>query len=1589
MHFKKSLYFISFLLILFTAKAHANCDLNLPVAGARNDVLVLVNDNSIDSCEVGRYYAEKRRLGQSNILHIYTPANYFISTNDFILLRDQVIAHLQKRIQQDSPGTLIATCPPGEGPLYCDAVVSTKGVPSRFRFDGSKLGFALSPTSLDNYLRFWLVNYYAQDTQFSSTSILRARAFGNGSSMRVVDPAVDKELIVGRLDGITLGSTKALIDRILLAEANGLYGKAYSFTGRASLNGSTGMRWKDYTNGNRNIYEGAGAPWRYQFGLFNDATPECSDYLDPNHYLNFSPTTTQGKAPQDCTLKLAVGLNWTSEVPPATPGSRTPLVDDATLYFGHLDGQSTTGSFNRFLNWRKDTTCSNTLCENLPTTEQAACRIESTDVYKEIDTRCVGVSDSFMGFNYQSFPVSFMNIAPTGWLTGTAESFLVGRAEVREDIGFDDTFSLWYRNTEEIVSPLCYATSDFSQAPATACIAQHVMAFGQKINFPTVQTSDPTTPNQYRVRFKYKAENLNRNVPLQAYLQIREAVGNKAVNYSRVTAVTAIGNAVGGWQDAEAILTIDHANMNHSATWDGTYRTFTFNLVSSGSFSGDIGVDNVSFSQIMSTGDIDIALVNPSFSEGHKQVTTGDHAANFLSRLNGVAFWGSLSHHQSGGHSFSSHQLETLIYFMRGLPLGDAVWFSESYHSGMFYGDPIYSPMAIKLDTLTNHPEQFVLAQTATPLTGSAVNGRDGARVSTLYNLDYCAGDDFYVCDRNAQWVTTGLSGVGGQEGLTFGAWNTSLLAPGKYTIRLQVTSSNTMNGRSQTFYDYQTINLYNTTSDYDNDGLTDVQELAAGSVTSPTNPDMDNDGLLDGEEVNTYHTDPNNRDTDGDNFNDLLEIQAGLNPLVNDTNLDNDQDGVSNSLELLNGTNPNDATSKPIFSTYYVDNTNLTGIEDGSAANPYTLLNDAIIAAKHGDTIQMAAGEYELLGSFFQKSLRIIGQGTSQTTITTTANLYIYNWFWGEISNVRFNTNYGLIFWYMQNTHISQCEIHSQYTGLNINFSPSLVIDHCLIVGADTGLALQYNVNINDDILLSHITFDRFAYAFNDNVADAANLEKFVITNSIINAAAESASPIVSPPNVHYSLVNLTTGSNEFAGTKGNLSTDPRFVDAVNGDYHLLPTSPAIATGDPASDYSQEPIPNGARVNMGYYGGTSEAALLADADLDHLPDGYELAVGLDHVVANTYADADNDGRHDYLEYWEGTNPLDATNNPLYRYILLNPKMKSVELVSQTVDNVLLVNEVEYILQPLVATTIPEVSQGTILEAQNSFSAGSLLDTTDSPVPFGFIGHEFVIPHFRNNHKIYLFSPYGNTEVIVSTTNGTNILNLGKGSIEVLSLESLNNQSTVITSERPILVAHAGYTSGDISRDAYPVPPAVKQIWGVKSRSVFLGATQDNTQVTITSSDGQTNTVTLNKGNRYRVAIGSNLKQGQGAALQISANKPIAAIQGADSDGIEQTAFLGQAWLTTKVSLPTATQYIAIACPFDGQVTLYDQNNQSIGTQSCTNTSSNPGKVYFGSQTNGINIQAGSYISSDVPVFVIYENSNTNDERNIFGDFTY
>ena len=110
-------------------------------------------------------------------------------------------------------------------------------------------------------------------------------------------------------------------------------------------------------------------------------------------------------------------------------------------------------------------------------------------------------------------------------------------------------------------------------------------------------------------------------------------------------------------------------------------------------------------------------------------------------------------------------------------------------------------------------------------------------------------------------------------------------------------------------------------------------------------------------------------------------------------------------------------------------------------------------------------------------------------------------------------------------------------------------------------------------------------------------------LTNCIITDIASWASGSGNPTITYSDFWN--NGFSIPSGT-GNMEEDPLFADPANDDFHLksqygrwngsqwvydIETSPCIDAGDPFDDYSNEPLPNYERINMGAYGNTVEAS--------------------------------------------------------------------------------------------------------------------------------------------------------------------------------------------------------------------------------------------------------------------------------------------------------------------------------------------------------------------------------------------------------------
>ena len=369
-------------LLLFGSNTFAAC---APQQILRDDVLIVVNDNSIASPQIGDYYCEQRGIDPANIAHVRVPATSDVLLDQFIVLRDQLIKFL---LENTLPaGMQPASCNQSEGytPYYCPATVDqirqhtkirylvlTKGIPARFTFTGSTL--AGNPEGVvDNYLRFWLTNYFDRDVRFTINQ--RAIDFADGRGMRTVDPVIDREFIVGRIEGVDVASSMKLVDRAIAAEQDGIFGKLYGskFGPQAELSTIYGAYLKQWrpNGGTSPIYPS----WEYLHGLFGDLQNHA--YNAVRHLSNTECLTynANDRVPQDCVTRLTSGgteprlANDTSpgypnDPPPGDPAGRIPRVDNSVIYQGYTDGFSSLGNFDHLLNWRETDSCS-PLCLSL------------------------------------------------------------------------------------------------------------------------------------------------------------------------------------------------------------------------------------------------------------------------------------------------------------------------------------------------------------------------------------------------------------------------------------------------------------------------------------------------------------------------------------------------------------------------------------------------------------------------------------------------------------------------------------------------------------------------------------------------------------------------------------------------------------------------------------------------------------------------------------------------------------------------------------------------------------------------------------------------------------------------------------------------------------------------------------------------------------------------------------------------------------------------------------------------------------------------------------------------------------------------
>ncbi len=299
---------------------------------------------------------------------------------------------------------------------------------------------------------------------------------------------------------------------------------------------------------------------------------------------------------------------------------------------------------------------------------------------------------------------------------------------------------------------------------------------------------------------------------------------------------------------------------------------------------------------------------------------------------------------------------------------------------------------------------------------------------------------------------------------------------------------------------------------------------------------------------------------------------------------------------------------------------------ENGTAEHPYDRIQEAVDVAAGGATVIVRPGTYQENIRIVGKSITLMGRDPNDPAGTA----------WPVISAAKSNSVVFLS---------GQANSHCVVSGFVITGSKgqagavncsnvTATISHCVIggnrpTGSDAAL-LQCS---NSDVLFTHCTMvnnhigacNGGLRAVSSKVAIANSIfysNTFACFNSTIKRFQADAN---SELTVSYSDIAdgwpgvgnidadpLFVSPGRWAHSQNpNLSPDPSDPYAVwaAGDYHLKSgagrwdsqaggwtiddlTSPCIDGGDPLDPIDYEPAPNGGIVDMGVYGGTTEASL-------------------------------------------------------------------------------------------------------------------------------------------------------------------------------------------------------------------------------------------------------------------------------------------------------------------------------------------------------------------------------------------------------------
>jgi len=244
----------------------------------------------------------------------------------------------------------------------------------------------------------------------------------------------------------------------------------------------------------------------------------------------------------------------------------------------------------------------------------------------------------------------------------------------------------------------------------------------------------------------------------------------------------------------------------------------------------------------------------------------------------------------------------------------------------------------------------------------------------------------------------------------------------------------------------------------------------------------------------------------------------------------------------------------------------------------PATNLRAALAAAQAGDLIVLGAGTYPLSDTLHVAAgVSVRGAGAGRTTIDATG-LPVGVSFGGSGPSA---SKSPAVLDRATVTGAATCvSVASGATGVQLTH---LVIRDCPTAGIAVAAGGGATI-VNATVAANGIGVD---------ATGIATIKNSLVTGNDVGLDSEGTGDLASS---YDDLFNNTTDYKGLVAGTGDLAAAVKFVDLSGHNLMLSGPQPSTDEGDPADAVGEEPTPNGARINLGAFGGTDGAELSTPA---------------------------------------------------------------------------------------------------------------------------------------------------------------------------------------------------------------------------------------------------------------------------------------------------------------------------------------------------------------------------------------------------------